>query len=58
LIAALQSGGGAAIVAPFNRLIFAHDVFSKLLVMHRNPTWLVDVSIASACRAAGRYRRQ
>ena len=24
----------------------------------RKPMWLVDVSIASGCRAAGRYRRQ
>src|SRR5215510_8530494 len=27
-------------------------------ITQRNPTWLVDVSIGSACRAAGRYRRQ
>jgi hypothetical protein len=34
-----------------------HDILRPRLTQ-RNPTWLVEVSIGSACRAAGRYLRQ
>src|SRR5690348_12275175 len=38
-------------------LFDAHDSL-PLRTTQRNPRWLVDVSMASAWRAAGRYRRQ
>src|SRR5260370_42102142 len=31
-----------------------NQLVGGLLTTHRNPRWLVEVSIASACRAAGR----
>jgi hypothetical protein len=38
---------------PRSRAPLAQDAF-LLLMIHLNPTWLAEVSIASACRAAGR----
>jgi hypothetical protein len=37
----------------FRILIVTHDLI-LFLVMHLKPTWLAEVSIGSACRAAGR----
>src|SRR5277367_5306130 len=46
-----------------NGLLVMREILSRLLLntkslsrtTHRKPTWLVDVSTASACHAAGRY---
>jgi hypothetical protein len=44
-----DAGGGDAASHDGSR-----DAAAGVLITQRNPRWLVEVSIASACRAAGR----